>query len=203
MSILVDKQIRALSTVESSWKALGLDGPLLEPFSEAVSGNNIVSYGLTSAGYDLRLGNKLMIFKNSYGEAINPKRFKDPLYMEKMFDVYHGGEGQGVTIPANAYVLGVSREYIRMPRLVDGTCYGKSTYARSGIIVNLTPIEPEWEGYLTIEISNSSPCPAMIFVGEGIAQLKFHLLGDEPEISYKDKNGKYNYQKSVTPPIVI
>jgi dCTP deaminase len=176
---------------------------MIDPFSESVSGNGIISYGLTSAGYDLRLGPEVLVFKNSYGHTIDPKRFKDPNYTREVFDTIAGGPGVAVTIPAHGYILGHSMEYLRIPRNLKARCTGKSTYARAGIIVNTTPLEPEWEGHLTIEISNSSPCPAVVYIGEGIAQLEFERLTDEPEVSYADKGGKYQSQTGVTPAKVI
>jgi dCTP deaminase len=180
---------------------------MIQPFSDSVSGGGVISYGLTSAGYDLRLGSEFLVFKNTSGECIDPKRFKDENYRNRMFDVFNIGpewNADGVVIlPSGSYVLATSAEYLRIPRNLKARCVGKSTYARCGVIINTTPLEPEWEGYLTIEIGNVSPVPAKIYVGEGIAQIEFEILCGEPEVSYKDKGGKYQGQQSVTPAKVI
>lgn len=174
--------------------------PMIEPFSEAVSGENVISYGLTHSGYDLRLGCDFLIFKNTYGEVIDPKRFKDEQYRDRVFEkliIDHW-----FTIPAHGYVLGTSLEYLRIPKSLSGTCVGKSTLARSGLLINTTPLEPGWEGFLTIEISNLNSSPAILYPREGIAQLRFEVLSSLPETDYKDKGGKYNKQVGVTPAIV-
>lgn len=178
---------------------------LIKPFTEAVSGNGIVSYGLTSAGYDVRLdGKKIYVFKNSYGAVVDPKAFGDAEYHHKMFDELTDlPSGYRVFIPPNGYILGQTYEYIRIPRHVSADCVGKSTYARSGILINTTPMEPEWEGHLTLEIANLTPCPAVIYVMEGIAQFRFETLSGVPEISYADKKGKYQGQQAVTPAKVL
>lgn len=174
--------------------------PIIDPFSEAKSGDGTISFGLTHAGYDLRLGIEFLVFKNTYGEVIDPKRFKDPEYQSKVFD--NLVSTKPVIIPAQGYVLGRSWEYLRMPKTLSGTCVGKSTLARSGILINTTPLEPGWEGYLTIEISNLNTSPAVIYPMEGIAQLRFEVLSSLPETDYKDKGGKYQNQVGVTPAIV-
>ncbi len=213
--LLVDWQIERLCTPDErihldakyvfeneTHGRLTYDKPMIDPFSEAVSGNGIISYGLSSCGYDLRMGQEVLIFKNTSGEAVNPKKFKDHDYRDRMFDVITRSQGEPVTIPAHGYILASSFEYLRIPRFLAARCIGKSTYARSGIIVNCTPLEPEWEGHLTIEISNSSPCPAIVYCLEGIAQLQFELLDKDPEVSYADKSGQYQAQVGVTPPKV-
>ena len=186
--------------------------PMIDPFVEGVQSNDIISYGLTSAGYDLRMGLEVLIFKNSFGEAIDPKRFKDQTYLDRMFDklTYKhmppdvlNGERLSITIPAHGYILATSYEYLRIPRYLKARCVGKSTYARCGLIVNTTPLEPEWEGNLTIEISNSAPCPSTIYIMEGIAQLEFEQIYGNVETSYKDKKGKYDQQIGVTPARVL
>lgn len=177
--------------------------PMIEPFSESVSGNDIVSYGLTSAGYDLSLAEEVMMFKNTSGQPVRACRFKDPEYIKAMFDtvpVYSDANGRKyVRLPPGSYVLGRSVEYLRIPRFLKGRCVGKSTLARTGIIINTTPAEPEWDGYLTIEISNPTLNVIELGVGEGIAQMEFELLSSNPEISYADKKGIYQSQVGVTP----
>lgn len=189
------------------------DCAMIYPFSEGVQGNKVVSYGLSHAGYDLRLGNELLIFKNSWNETVDPKQFNDANYRHRVFDTvtpkiqgaikaaYPGDkeaelEQRYYIIPPHSYALGASLEYLRIPTHIKGRCVGKSTYARCGILINTTPLEPGWEGHLTIEISNISPCPAMIYAGEGIAQLEFELLTSPPKQDYAGKAGKYNKQGS-------
>lgn len=207
--LLCDWQIRALCVgtedpkmahlVDKSYLPIG---PMLEPFSEGVCEG--MSRGLTSAGYDLTLARGVLVFKNTFGEVVNPRRFKDPEYLARMFDRNDEPE---VILPPHGYCLAMSEEWIRVPRKVKGRCVGKSTYARGGVIVNTTPLEPGWQGRLTIEIGNLSPCPLILFVGEGIAQLEFDCLDGVPEKDYSTKNdgkaGKYMNQTEVTPPRVL
>ena len=177
---------------------------MIEPFAEAYQEEGVISYGLTSAGYDLRLANKALVLKNTHCLPLDPRKMKDPEYQFRIFDIIeadnYGGE---IWIPANGYILVSSFEYLRIPRFLKARCVGKSTYARCGLIVNCTPLEPEWEGNLTIEISNSSPCPVPIITGQGIAQLEFEVLSDQVQTSYKDKRGKYQCQQGVTPARVL
>jgi dCTP deaminase len=191
VSILVDHQIRRMCHPKSpdSFK------PMLAPFSEGKQ-DGVISYGLTSAGYDLRLGRQVFVFKNSFNELMDPKRLKqDEAYLNRVFDVRKDmADGTMVVLPAHSYLLAYSLEYIWLPGNIKGTCVGKSTLARCGLIVNTTPLEPGWHGHLTIEIGNISPCPVPIYVGEGIAQLEFHVLGGIPEIDYAKKGGKYQGQ---------
>jgi dCTP deaminase len=154
----------------------------------------VISYGLSSYGYDIRVADEFKIFTNVHSALVDPKHF-DP---RSMVDF----KGEVCVIPPNSFVLARSVEYIRVPRDVLVICIGKSTYARCGIIVNVTPLEPEWEGYITIEISNTTPLPAKIYANEGIAQLIF-LQADEPcEMSYADKKGKYQRQRGIVLPKV-
>ncbi len=192
--VLPDTMIRALCNWECD-ATFGL--PMIEPYIEAVSGNGVVSYGLTSAGYDLRLGNEVLIFKPSYGLEVDVKRFKDLDYQTRMFDKITSEDK--VVLPAHSYILATSLEYLRIPRWLKGRCVGKSTYARAGVLINTTPLEPSWEGNLTIEIANAGPCPVVLYIGEGIAQLEFEVLLKPCETSYRDKVGKYQGQKGVTP----
>lgn len=171
---------------------------MIEPFSEPRAGGGIISFGLTSAGYDLRLAPEVWIFNPYRGELIDPKRFADPVYKESMFYLAPIMNDTFI-LPANCYCLGRSYEYLRIPRHLKARCVGKSTLARSGILINTTPLEPEWEGHLTIEIGNVTSCPAKVYVMEGIAQLEFEVLSSSPETSYKDKGGQYQSQTGVTP----
>jgi dCTP deaminase len=175
--------------------------PLIAPFSEGRQGGGVISYGLTHAGYDLRLGRRLLIFKNTYSEVVNPKKARDTEDMLRLlFDevtprVINGFANAYLLPPAPSYALACSLEYLRIPRNLKARCVGKSTYARCGLVVNTTPAEPAWEGHLTIEIANTSPCPVMIFAEEGIAQMEFETLSSLPEIDYGAKGGKYQGQK--------
>lgn len=198
MAILSDKDIRALCCRE-------LDPfPMLTPFSPGVQSGGVISYGLSHAGYDLRLGYSLLVFKNTTNDILNPKKFRDPEYLKRVFDEVHPrlieGELNAYVIPPHGYALGVSVEHISMPRNIKGRCVGKSTLARSAILINTTPLEPGWRGHLTIEISNVSCCPAMVFAGEGIAQLEFETLSSPPDLDYEQKSGKYQDQAQVPVP---
>lgn len=175
---------------------------MITPFSEAVSGDGVISFGLTSAGYDMRLGAKAKIFKNTSGETINPKRFKDPEYCKRMFDDIEVKPHEPFIIPAHSYMLGISHEYFRIPKDLKGRIIGKSTYARCAIICNLTPAEPSWRGHLTLEISNSCQSPVEVFSMEGIAQIEFEMLVMNPDMCYERKGGKYQNTMEVTPAIV-
>lgn len=216
--LLCDNTIRKYCT-SPAWMPWGK--PMIEPFSEAVEGDGVISYGLTSGGYDMRLGPKVLIFKSSYGQVVDPRRFSDPEYCRKMFDDIsvcdpggnaaclrcHGEKGGcekgSIVFPPKSYVLAYSLEYFRIPRHLKGRCVGKSTYARLGVIVNTTPLEPEWEGNLTIELYNSNPNPVLLFPTQGIAQLEFELLDAEPKVSYKDKKGKYDKQGAAPVPAIV
>ena len=169
---------------------------MINPFIEKqvrVSANKqLISYGLSSYGYDVRLANEFKIFTNIKAAIVDPKNFDKNSFVDLKSDV--------CIIPPNSFVLGRTVEYFKIPRNVLVICLGKSTYARCGIIVNVTPLEPEWEGHITLEFSNTTSLPAKIYASEGAAQLVF-LEGDEEcSISYKDRKGKYQKQKGVTLP---
>lgn len=185
MSVLSDCWIR-----EAAQKHL-----MIDPFVEKQINRGMISYGLSSFGYDARVANEFKIFTNLDSAIIDPKKFDENSFVNRVTDV--------CIIPPNSFALGRTVEYFRIPRDVLVICLGKSTYARCGIIVNVTPLEPEWEGYVTLEFSNTTPLPAKIYAGEGICQFLF-LKGDKPcEISYKDRNGKYMKQEGVTLPHVL
>lgn len=152
----------------------------------------IVSYGTSSYGYDIRCSTEFKIFTNINAAVVDPKAFDDSSFIEF--------EGDVCTIPPNSFVLASTIEYFRIPRNILTICVGKSTYARCGIIVNVTPFEPEWEGYVTLEFSNTTPLPAKIYANEGVAQVIFFESEEECEISYKDRKGKYQGQTGVTLP---
>ncbi len=165
---------------------------MIEPFVENQVRNGVISYGVSSYGYDIRVANEFKIFTNVYSAVVDPKHF-DP---KSMVDY----QGDVCVIPPNSFALARTVEYFRIPRGVLTVCLGKSTYARCGIIVNVTPFEPEWEGFVTLEISNTTPLPAKIYANEGIAQVLF-FEGDEVcETSYADKKGKYQAQQSIVLP---
>ncbi len=166
---------------------------MIEPFEDNQVRDGVISYGLSSFGYDIRVAKDFRIFTPATGQltVIDPKAVDERALQSYTGDV--------CIIPPNSFALGRTIEYFRIPRNVLAICVGKSTYARCGIIVNVTPFEPEWEGYVTIEISNTTPLPARIYAGEGIAQVLF-FEGETPEVSYADRNGKYQKQGGITLP---
>ena len=182
MSIMPDHWIRETSQKEG----------MIEPFVEKQRGEGVISYGLSSYGYDARLSDEFMIFTNVDNAIVDPKNFSANSFVERKTDV--------CVIPPNSFALARTVEYFRIPKDVLVVCLGKSTYARCGLIVNVTPLEPGWEGQVTLEISNTTPLPAKVYANEGIAQLLFYR-GESPcEVSYADRSGKYMGQKGVTLP---
>jgi dCTP deaminase len=168
---------------------------MINPFCEDQIGKGVVSYGLSSYGYDIRVGREFKIFTNVNTTVVDPKNFDNQSIVDIETDV--------AIIPANSFALARTVEYFKMPNDVLAICLGKSTYARCGIIVNVTPFEPGFEGHITIEISNTTPLPAKIYANEGIAQVLF-LQGDEPcEVTYADKKGKYQSQRGITLPRIL
>ncbi len=168
---------------------------MIEPFVDRLDTAGKVSYGLSSYGYDIRVTDEFKIFTNVMGAVVDPKNF-DP----KSFVDFRGPV---CIVPPNSFALARSLEYFRIPRKVLGICLGKSTYARCGIVVNITPLESEWEGHLTIEISNTTPLPAKIYANEGIAQLLFLESDEVCEVSYRDRKGKYQAQQGITLPRIL
>ncbi|MGD0293580.1 MAG: dCTP deaminase [Terracidiphilus sp.] len=165
---------------------------MIEPFSEKQVSSGIISYGLSSYGYDLRVSNEFKIFTNVNSAIIDPKAFDERSFVDVKAD--------SVIVPPNSFALARSVEYFRIPRDVLAICVGKSTYARCGIIVNVTPFEPEWEGFVTLEISNTTPLPAKIYASEGLCQILF-FRSDEPcQVSYADRKGKYQKQQGIVLP---
>jgi dCTP deaminase len=165
---------------------------MIEPFVEAQRRDGVISYGLSSYGYDARVADAFKIFTNVDSATIDPKSFSAQSFVDRTTDV--------CIIPPNSFALARTVEYFRIPRDILVICLGKSTYARCGIIVNVTPLEPEWEGHVTIEISNTTPLPAKIYANEGICQFLFLQGSSAPEVSYKDRGGKYMGQRGVTLP---
>jgi len=184
MSIKADRWIQRLA----------LEQKMIEPFVEKQKREHTISYGLSSYGYDVRIAREFKIFTNVFGAVVDPKNFDSKSFVDY--------EGEVCIIPPNSFALGRTVEYFRIPRNVMTICVGKSTYARCGIITNVTPLEPGWEGFVTLEISNTTPLPAKIYANEGIAQILF-FESDEPCLtSYADKKGKYQGQVGVTLPKV-
>ena len=173
-------------------RKMALEHGMIEPFTETLKRDGVISYGLSSYGYDLRITDEFKVFTNVYSAVVDPKNFSTDSFVDMKTDV--------AVIPPNSFALARSVEYFRIPRGVLCICLGKSTYARAGIIVNVTPFEPGWEGHVTIEISNTTPLPARIYANEGIAQVLFLEADEECEISYADRKGKYQGQRGVTLP---
>jgi dCTP deaminase len=165
---------------------------MIEPFETGLVREGVISYGLSSYGYDIRVAAEFKIFYNINSTVVDPKNFDADSFVEF--------EGQVCTIPPNSFALARSIEYIRMPRNVTGVVLGKSTYARCGIVTNFTPLEAGWEGHITIEISNTTPLPARIYANEGIAQILFFASEEPCRVSYADRKGKYQGQRGITLP---
>lgn len=182
MAIKSDKWIRRMAK----------EHQMIVPFSEGQVKEGLISFGLSSYGYDIRVADEFKVFAPQDATIIDPKNFDS----ESFTDV----KGKECIIPPNSFVLARTVEYFKIPRNILTICLGKSTYARCGIIVNVTPFEPEWEGYATLEISNTTPLPAKIYANEGIAQIIFLEADELCQTSYKDKKGRYQAQKKITLP---
>ena len=184
MTVLSDKWIKEMVRTNN----------MISPFENKQVRDNKISYGLSSFGYDARVSNEFKIFTNINSEIVDPKNFKLNNFISK--------KGNECIIPPNSFALSSTVEYFRIPNDVMVICLGKSTYARCGIIVNVTPLEPSWEGNVTLEFSNSTPLPAKIYANEGAAQFIFLKGNEKPDITYADRNGKYMKQSGVTLPKV-
>ena len=187
MGIKSDRWIRRMAQKEG----------MIDPFSatqvrQAEAGRSVISYGLSSYGYDLRVSNEFKVFTNVFNTVVDPKAFDEKSFVDIQTDI--------CIVPPNSFALARSVEYFRIPRDVLTICLGKSTYARCGIIVNVTPLEPEWEGHVTLEISNTTPLPARIYAQEGLAQVLFLGADEICETSYADRAGKYMRQRGITIP---
>jgi dCTP deaminase len=165
---------------------------MIKPFEQSQVRDRVISYGVSSYGYDLRVADEFKIFTNVHSAIVDPKNFAQDSFVDFKGDV--------CIIPPNSFALARSVEYFRIPRNVLTICVGKSTYARCGLIVNVTPFEPEWQGYVTLEISNTTPLPAKVYANEGLAQVLFFEADETCEQSYADKRGKYQNQFGVVPP---
>jgi dCTP deaminase len=168
------------------------DERMIDPFEKGQVRDGVISYGVSSYGYDIRVADEFKIFTNVYSAVVDPKQFDNA----SMVDF----KGEVCVIPPNSFALARTVEYFRIPRNVLTICVGKSTYARCGIIVNVTPFEPEWEGFVTLEISNTTPLPARIYANEGIAQVLFFEADEPCTTSYADKRGKYQKQQQIELP---
>ena len=184
MTIQSDKWIRNMAKSHE----------MINPFEENQIRDNKISYGLSSYGYDARVSDEFKIFTNVNSEVVDPKNFKQSNFISKRVSE--------CIIPPNSFVLASTVEYFKIPNDIMVICLGKSTYARCGIIVNVTPLEPEWEGYVTLEFSNTTPLPAKVYANEGAAQFIFLKGNEKPEVTYADRDGKYMKQKGVTLPKV-
>lgn len=182
MSIMPDRWIREMARTHG----------MIEPFVDGQTRDGVISYGLSSYGYDARVAPEFRIFTNVDNALVDPKHFSDQSFVER--------NGESCVIPPNSFALARTVEYFRIPRDVLVICLGKSTYARCGMIVNVTPLEPEWEGHVTLEISNTTPLPARVYANEGICQFLFLRGSEPPEVSYADRKGKYMGQTGVTLP---
>ena len=183
MSVKNDRWIRKMAREQE----------MINPFAESQVREGVISYGLSSYGYDLRVADEFKIFTNVNSSVVDPKRFDEKSFVEF--------RGPVCIVPPNSFALSRSVEYFKIPRGVLTICVGKSTYARCGIIVNVTPFEPEWEGFVTLEISNTTPLPAKVYANEGLAQVIFYQAAEVCETSYADRGGKYMYQTHITLPI--
>ena len=173
-------------------KRMSIENKMIEPFVESQVRSGVISYGLSSYGYDVRVADEFKIFTNINNSLVDPKKFDPKSFVDFKGDI--------CVVPPNSFALARTVEYFRIPRSVITICLGKSTYARCGIIVNVTPFEPEWEGTATLEISNTTPLPARVYAHEGIAQVLFLEAEEVCSVSYADKKGKYQKQLEVTPP---
>ncbi len=175
-------------------RRMALEKAMIDPFEERQVRRGVISFGLSSYGYDIRIADSFKIFTNVFNTVVDPKAFDARSFVDFQGDV--------CVIPPNSFVLGRSIEYFRIPRSVMTLCVGKSTYARCGIITNVTPFEPEWEGFVTLEISNTTPLPAKIYANEGIAQVLFFESDETCAVSYADRQGKYQAQQGIELPKV-
>jgi dCTP deaminase len=187
MSLQADRWIREMALKQ------GMIEPFVDRQVRFDEGEKVISFGLSSYGYDLRVSNEFKIFTNVHNSLIDPKNFSETAFVHI--------EADTCIIPPNSFALARSVEYFRIPKDVLTLCVGKSTYARCGIIVNVTPFEPGWEGYVTLEISNTTPLPAKIYANEGLAQVLFYRWAESCEVSYADRQGKYMGQTKITLPV--
>src|SRR5207248_1427537 len=185
--------LQTMSIKADHWiKRMALEHKMIEPFVDEQMRAGVISYGVSSYGYDIRVADDFKVFTNVYNTVVDPKDFDPRSFVDIHADI--------CIIPPNSFALARTIEYFRIPRSVLTVCLGKSTYARCGIIVNVTPLEPEWEGHVTLEFSNTTTLPAKIYAHEGVAQMLFFGAEEVCETSYRDRGGKYQGQKGVTLP---
>jgi len=183
----------AMAIKSDRWiRKMAMEHDMINPFNDRQVRDGVISYGVSSYGYDLRVADEFKIFTNVNSAIVDPKNFDQRSFIDV--------KGPSVLIPPNSFALARSVEYFKIPRDILTICVGKSTYARCGIIVNVTPFEPEWEGFVTLEISNSTPLPAKIYSNEGLCQILFFQGDEPPDVSYKDKAGKYQKQTGIVLP---
>jgi dCTP deaminase len=193
--VKISTEVLPMAVKSDRWiREMVRDHDMINPFAESQVREGVISYGLSSYGYDLRVAEEFRIFTNVNSTIVDPKHFDERSFVEF--------RGRVCIIPPNSFALSRSVEYFKIPRNVLTICVGKSTYARCGIIVNVTPLEPEWEGYVTLEISNTTPLPARVYSNEGLCQIVFFEADEICEISYRDKKGKYQAQKGIVLPRV-
>jgi dCTP deaminase len=180
--LLIDKEIKAY--VEKY--------DMMRPFSDHLNSDGVISWGLSSMGYDIRIADEFKIFTNVWNSMVDPKKFDDKSFVDF--------KGKECVIPPNSFALARTVEYFKIPRNILTICLGKSTYARCGLILNVTPFEPDWEGYAVLEVSNTTPLPAKIYANEGIGQLLFFASEEPCDVSYRDRKGKYQKQQSIVLP---
>ena len=182
-----------MSVLSDRWiKKMAQEKEMIKPFISEQKRGKHISYGLSSYGYDIRVSDEYKIFTNVNNSIVDPKNFDEKSFVDFKGDI--------CIVPPNSFALARSIEYFKIPRNVLTVCLGKSTYARCGIIVNVTPFEPEWEGHVTLEISNTTPLPAKIYSNEGLCQVLFFESDEDCEVSYRDKKGKYQKQEGITLP---
>lgn len=174
-------------------RRMAVEQQMIDPFVDRQARDGVISYGLSSYGYDVRIGRNFKVFTNVHNAIVDPKHFDPRSFVDITTDDF-------ILIPPNSFALAQTVEYFRIPRNVITVCVGKSTYARCGLIVNVTPFEPEWEGFVTLEISNTTPLPARVYANEGIAQVLFFESDEVCEVSYADRKGKYQKQVAITLP---
>jgi dCTP deaminase len=182
-----------MGLMNDAWiRRMAQEKNMIEPFVDGQKRDGVISFGLSSYGYDVRVTDEFKIFTNVHSAIVDPKHFEPDSFIDY--------KGEVCIIPPNSFVLARTVEYFRIPRSVLTMCIGKSTYARCGLIVNVTPFEPEWEGFVTLEISNTTPLPARIYANEGIAQVVFFEADEVCEVSYADRQGKYQSQQAIVLP---
>lgn len=187
------KEKNEMSVKSDKWiRRMALEHKMIEPFEDSQVRDGVISYGVSSYGYDMRVADEFRIFTNVNSTIVDPKHFDSKSFVEF--------KGAVCLVPPNSFALARSVEYFRIPRSVLTICVGKSTYARCGIIVNVTPFEPEWEGFVTLEISNTTPLPAKIYANEGLCQVVFFESDESCAVSYRDKKGKYQSQQGIVLP---